>query len=132
MIAGCRRVGTGMVKGHEITITPSDVNIEVTIGGTTVAKSDRPVVLRETGLPARYYLPREDVRAELMRPTETTTKCPFKGQASYWSVQIGDEVHVDVVWSYETPIPEAKGITGLLCFYNERVDLTVNGRLKTS
>ena len=116
-----------MTQGHRITITPSDRHVEVRVGGEVVARSDRPVILEETGLPARYYLPREDVRTDLLHSTSTETTCPFKGQASYWSVEVGDEVLPDVVWSYESPIPDAEGVAGLMCFYNERVDFTVDG-----
>src|SRR3954469_7179019 len=123
---------SGMSNGHRITITPADLHVEVSIDGTTVAASDRPVVLEETGLPARYYLPREDVRTELLRPTDNQTTCKFKGDASYWSVEVDGKVHDNVVWSYESPIPEAEGITGLLCFYNDRVDLEVRERSTTS
>lgn len=116
-----------MTQGHRITITPSDVHVEVHVNGEKVADSDRPVLLDETGLPTRYYLPREHVRTDLLRPTNRETTCPFKGEASYWSLEVGDDVHDDIVWSYENPIPEAEGITGLMSFYNERVDLVVNG-----
>jgi uncharacterized protein (DUF427 family) len=116
-----------MTQGHRITITPADMNVEVVVDGVKVAESDRPVLLEETGLPTRYYLPREHVRTELLTPTNRETTCPFKGEASYWSVDLGGEVHDNVVWSYETPIPEAEGITRLMCFYNERVDLVVDG-----
>jgi uncharacterized protein (DUF427 family) len=116
-----------MTTGHQITIMPAATRVEVSLGGEKVAESERAVVLRETGLPARYYLPREDVRTELLRPTARHTTCPFKGQASYWSVQVGDEIHEDIVWSYPTPIPSAEGIAGLMCFYNERVELTIDG-----
>jgi uncharacterized protein (DUF427 family) len=117
-----------MAQPHQITITPTQLHVEVTVDGVKVAESDRPVLLEETGLPARYYLPRDDVRTDLLRSTSHQTTCPFKGVASYWSVEVGDEVHDDLVWSYESPIPEAEGITGLLCFYNERVELTVDAR----
>jgi uncharacterized protein (DUF427 family) len=116
-----------MATGHTITITPASVHIEVSVGGQKLAESDRAVLLDETGMPARYYFPPEDVRTDLLRPTERTTTCPFKGQASYWSAQIGDDVYEDLVWSYLTPIPEAEQITGLMCFYNERVELTIDG-----
>jgi uncharacterized protein (DUF427 family) len=116
-----------MARRHQITITPTQVHVEVTVDGVKVAESDRPVLLDETGLPTRYYLPRDDVRTDLLRSTSHQTTCPFKGQASYWSVVVGDEVHDDLVWSYESPIPEAEGITGLMCFYNERVEVTVDG-----
>jgi uncharacterized protein (DUF427 family) len=116
-----------MTSGHTITITPAHQHIEVTVDGTTVATSDRPVLLDETGLPTRYYLPREDVRQDLLVPSPSQSICPFKGSASYWSVAIDGTVHADVVWSYEQPLPEAEGITGLLCFYNERVDIAIDG-----
>jgi uncharacterized protein (DUF427 family) len=114
-----------MAKGHRITITPAKLHVEVTVNGLKVAESDRPVLLEETGLPTRYYLPREDVRTDLLRRTSHQTTCPFKGQASYWSLEVGDEVHDNLVWSYQQPIPAAEGIAGLLSFYGERVELTV-------
>jgi uncharacterized protein (DUF427 family) len=116
-----------MASGHTITITPAELHVEVSLAGQKLAESDRPVLLDETGLPTRFYLPREDVRTDLLRPTDTATHCPFKGDASYWSAQVGSETYEDVVWSYEAPIPEAEGITGLMCFYPERVELTVSG-----
>ena len=116
-----------MAPGHTITITPARTHVVVTLGGEKLAESDRPVLLDETGLPTRYYLPREDVRTDLLQPTDSATTCPFKGQASYWSAQVGGETHEDLVWSYESPIPQAEGITGLMSFYPDRVELTVNG-----
>ncbi|HUY47459.1 MAG TPA: DUF427 domain-containing protein [Streptosporangiaceae bacterium] len=116
-----------MAKGHTITTTPSIAHVVVTLGGEKLAESDRPVLLDETGLPTRYYLPRADVRTGLLRATDTHTTCPFKGLASYWSAEVGGEVHEDLVWSYETPIPQAAQIAGLMCFYPDRVELTVDG-----
>ena len=116
-----------MASGHTITITPAELHVEVTLNGEKLAESDRPVLLDETGLPTRYYLPREDVRTDLLRPTGTATHCPFKGDASYWAAQVGGETYDDVVWSYEKPIAGAEGITGLMCFYPERVEMTVSG-----
>jgi uncharacterized protein (DUF427 family) len=115
-----------MTAGHTITIIPAGQHIEVSVGGQKLAESDRAMRLDETGLPARYYIPREDVRTELLRPTGRKTTCPFKGQASYWSAQVGDELYKDLIWSYETPIPAAQQIAGLMCFYNERVELTIS------
>ena len=120
-----------MASGHQITITPSDKHIDITIDGEKLASSDRALLLEETGSPDRYYLPREDVRTDLLRATSTKSVCPYKGEASYWSVETGGQVHDDVVWSYETPIAWAEEITGLLCFWTERgADLVVtpNGR----
>jgi uncharacterized protein (DUF427 family) len=114
-----------MTTGHTITVDPAGAHVEVHVGGETVASSDRALVLHETGLPPRYYFPRDDVRTDLLHATDKATTCPFKGQASYWSLRLGDETWVDLVWSYQTPIPERAEITGLLCFYNERVDLVV-------
>jgi uncharacterized protein (DUF427 family) len=114
-----------MNPGHTVTITPTDLHVEIRVDNELVAETDHPVVLEETGLPTRYYLRREDVRMDLFRATSFATQCPFKGQASYWSLQLGDNIHDGIMWSYETPIPSAEGITGLLCFYNDRVDLTV-------
>jgi uncharacterized protein (DUF427 family) len=117
-----------MASGHQITITPTQLHIEVTLAGEKLVESDRTVLLDETGLPTRYYFPREDVRTDLLRPTSRQTTCPFKGQASYWSAEVGGEVHENLVWSYETPIPQAEEIAGLMCFYTERAELTVDGR----
>jgi uncharacterized protein (DUF427 family) len=114
-----------MNPGHTVTITPTDVHVEVRVDGKKVAETEHPVLLDETGLPTRYYLRREDVRMDLLRRTNFSTECPFKGHASYWTLQLGDAVHDGIVWSYEEPIPAAEGITGLLCFYNDRADITV-------
>ena len=88
-----------------------------------------PRLLFETGLPTRYYLPKVDVRMELLEPTDTVSHCPYKGKARYWSVRIGDGVHDDLAWSYPTPLPESQKIAGLVCFYNEKVDIYVDGVL---
>lgn len=118
---------SNMTDSPRITITATELHVVVRVGDETVADSHRPVVLEERGLPTRYYLPRDDVRTDLLRATDRQTNCPFKGDASYWSLEVGGVVHDNVVWSYETPIPEAAPIAGLLCFYNERVDLRVEG-----
>jgi len=117
-----------MATGHTITTNEATSHVVVTLGGEKIAETDRPVLLDETGLPTRYYLPREDVRTDLLRPTDLHTTCPFKGEASYWSAEVGGQVFNDLVWSYETPIPEAEQIAGLMCFYPDRVELTVDGQ----
>jgi uncharacterized protein (DUF427 family) len=124
---GYRSVAEGMATGHTITINPAGRHVEVSVAGQTLASSDRALRLDETGLPARYYIPREDVRTELLRPTASMTTCPFKGQASYWSAQVGDEIYEDLVWSYETPIPSAEQIAGFMSFYPDRVELIISG-----
>lgn len=100
----------------------SSREVRVVLGGETVATSTRGRFLFETGLPTRYYLPREDVRMDLLEPSDTQTSCPYKGTAIYWSAQIGDQRFVDIVWSYPEPVPECPKIRDLLCFYNEQVD----------
>ena len=86
------------------------------------------MLLHETGLPTRYYVPRDDIDMERLVPTETTTNCPFKGDAVYWSADVDGTVVADVAWSYPVPIPERADITGLVCFFDERVDrITVDG-----
>lgn len=97
-------------------------HVRVEMGGTVVAETRRPKLLFETGLPVRYYIPREDVRMDLLAPTATTSQCAYKGQASYWSAQIGDRVYTDVAWSYPEPLALVAPIAGLICFFQERVD----------
>jgi uncharacterized protein (DUF427 family) len=92
-----------------------------------VAESRRPWLLFETGLPTRYYLPPADVRMDLLRPSERVTACPYKGEASYYSVEAGGEVVPDVAWTYRFPIPEQPKIAGLIAFFDERVDVWVDG-----
>ena len=103
----------------------SSRHVRVEVGGHVVAESTSPVVLFETGFPSRYYLPALDVRLDLLTPTDFVSICPYKGVARWWS--IGD--HENIVWSYPSPLPESQPIQGLYCFYNERVDLFVDGEL---
>jgi uncharacterized protein (DUF427 family) len=105
----------------------SSRHVRVEVGGVTVAESNRPTILFETGLRPRFYLPLTDVRTDLLRPSTTVTHCPYKGTASYWSLEVNGTVHDDVVWTYRTPLPESTKIAGLVCFYNEKVDLYVDG-----
>ncbi|ONI80641.1 hypothetical protein ALI22I_46120 [Saccharothrix sp. ALI-22-I] len=108
----------------------SSRHIRVEIGGVEVANSHHPVILFETGLPARYYLPMTDVRMDLLRPTDLRTSCPYKGNAEYWSVVVGEDVHENLVWTYRTPVRESTPIAGLVAFYNEKVDTYVDGVLE--
>jgi uncharacterized protein (DUF427 family) len=112
---------------HRIDVRHSSRHVRVTIDGTLLAESRRPSLLFETGLPPRYYLPPADVRTELLEPSEHRTACPYKGIASYWSVRLDDVLHRDLVWSYPDPEPEMPKVKGLLCFFNEQVDLEVDG-----
>jgi uncharacterized protein (DUF427 family) len=110
-----------------VDILASTRHIRVELDGVTLADSHSPKILFETGLPARYYLPLGDLRTDLMRPTDATTHCPYKGSATYWSMQVGEKTYDDLVWTYRTPLPESQKIAGLACFYNEKVDLYVDG-----
>jgi uncharacterized protein (DUF427 family) len=109
-----------------VDVAPSSRHVRVELDGQVLAESSRPLLLFETSLPTRYYLPAEDVVADLL-PSETRTICPYKGVARYWSVRAGDRVIDDLVWSYPTPIPENPRIAGRLCFLNEKVDIVVDG-----
>jgi uncharacterized protein (DUF427 family) len=122
-------VATNVTSGHEISIHDHDALLEVRLDGHTLASSRRAKVLLETGLPPRYYIPRDDVQAELT-PSDTRTSCPFKGDASYWSAKAGDGVVPDIAWSYEHPIPQAEPIAGHVAFFNERVDVVVDGAVQ--
>lgn len=105
----------------------SSRRVQVLVTGEPVADSVRPLLLFETHLPTRYYLPFEDVRTELLEASDTVTVCPYKGQARYWSLRVGETVVPDAAWSYPDPIPENPKIRDLLCFFNERIDLIVDG-----
>jgi uncharacterized protein (DUF427 family) len=111
-----------------IDILPSSRHVRVLIDGEVVADSHRPWLLFETGLPVRYYLPKVDVRMDLLEPTESHTACPYKGTASYWSAVVNGQRHDDIVWSYPQPLPESTRIGGLVAFYNDRVTLEVDGQ----
>ncbi|MFJ1968131.1 DUF427 domain-containing protein [Streptomyces sp. NPDC087903] len=137
-----RRWGTGLdhwyEEEEEIFIHPRDPHkrvdalsssrhVRVDIDGTTVADTRRPVLLFETALPTRYYIPREDVRLDLFTPTEHHTGCPYKGTAQYWSWRGDADVPPNLVWSYPDPLPQVAAVRGLLAFFNEAVDITVDG-----
>jgi uncharacterized protein (DUF427 family) len=109
-----------------VDVVQSSRHVRVEVDGALLAESRRPLLLFETSLPARYYLPADDVRVPLVR-SETRSVCPYKGVATWWSARLGDRLLADVAWSYPDPVPENPRIAGLICFRNERVDLTVDG-----
>ncbi|HZO58080.1 MAG TPA: DUF427 domain-containing protein [Solirubrobacterales bacterium] len=111
---------------HRIDVLDTSRHVRVSVDGEPVADTTRARALFETGLPTRWYIPREDVRMELLLATGSRTGCAYKGYASYWSV--GDEE--DVVWSYPDPRPEVERIRDYLAFFNERVDIEVDGELQ--
>jgi uncharacterized protein (DUF427 family) len=109
----------------------SSRHVEIRINGETVADTTRPVLLFETSLPTRYYIPKLDVRLDLLRPSTRSTACPYKGIASYFSVAVpGTEVVENIAWLYPTPIPQVPTIANHLCFFNEHVDIVVDGVLQ--
>ena len=113
-----------------VDILASSRHVRVEVDGVTVAESQQPRILFETGLPPRYYLPLTDVRMDLLRPSATESHCPYKGTAAYWSVDSSQQVHDDIVWIYRTPLPESQKIAGLACFYDEKVDVYLDGDLQ--
>ena len=112
---------------HRIDILPSSRQVSFELDGEVFAESSRPTLLFETLLPTRYYLAREDIRAELV-PTKTQTWCAYKGQASYWSATVGGREVPDLAWTYESPLREAAQVRGLVAFFDERVDVTLDGQ----
>jgi uncharacterized protein (DUF427 family) len=106
----------------------SSRHVRVVIDGETVAETHHPTLLFETGLPVRYYLPKVGVRMDLLQPSKTHTECPYKGVASYYSIKVGDHVSEDVVWYYPSPYPEVSKVQNMLSFYNEKVDMYVDGK----
>ena len=110
---------------HRIDLLRTDRHVRVSLDGALLAESQRAIGLFESNLPPRWYIPREDIVAEL-EPSDTVTRCPYKGTAGYYSVS-GSE---DLAWCYADPLPEVGRIKGLLCFFNERVDLELDGELQ--
>jgi uncharacterized protein (DUF427 family) len=132
------RMGRWMEEGQEIGVHPrdpyhridvlsTDRHIRISLDGELLAETTRAVALFESNLTARWYIPAADVLAEL-EPSDTITRCPYKGTAAYYSV--GGEGGKDLVWHYDEPLDEALGIKGMLCFFNERVDIEFDGELQ--
>lgn len=110
-----------------VDVLASSRHVQVEIDGLVLADSTHAHVLFETSLPPRWYLPKVDVRMDLLVPTDSVSHCPYKGQAQYWSARVGDGLVEDVAWSYRAPFPESQKVAGLVAFYNERVDLVIDG-----
>jgi uncharacterized protein (DUF427 family) len=108
---------------HRIDIVHSSRHVRIERDGEVLAESTRPYLLFETHLPARFYLPAEDVRTDLLTPSDTRTRCAYKGEASYWALEGAG----DVAWSYREPLREAAEVTDRVAFFNERVDVLVDG-----
>jgi uncharacterized protein (DUF427 family) len=113
-----------------VDILASSRNVRVLLDGLLLADSTSPRLLFETGLPTRYYLPRTHVRMDLLERSPTVTHCPYKGRAETWSVRVGGMLHEDLAWSYPAPLPESQRVVGLIAFYNEKLDIEVDGVLQ--
>lgn len=117
-------------QGHHVEVVPSTQRVRVTIDGRQVADTTSALLVYETGMPVRYYLPPGDVDLTLLTPTDTHTTCPFKGEASYWSYTgggAGQPERTDVVWAYQEPIDAVAPIKGYLSFYDTVAEIAVEG-----
>ena len=111
---------------HRVDVRQTSRPIRIEVGGDVVAESTRARLVFETQLPTRFYIPREDIAVDL-HPSERQTYCPYKGQASYWSLDAGRRRRPDLAWSYEQPLPDIVQIAGLISFWDERVDVVLDG-----
>ncbi|THV69259.1 DUF427-domain-containing protein [Aureobasidium pullulans] len=108
-----------------IDVLQSTRGVKVAVNGKTVAETSTCMQLYEGGLPIRYYMPLTAIDNSILRPSETRTQCPYKGEAEYYDVVVGDKTYKDIVWYYTRPITECAAIAGLYCFYNEKVDIWI-------
>jgi uncharacterized protein (DUF427 family) len=115
---------------HRVDVLDTSRHVRVSLEGRLLAETRRARVLFETGLPPRWYFPPEDVRRELLSDSDSTSGCAYKGFASYWSAHAGETLEDDLVWTYREPRPDAERVRGYLAFFNERVDLEVDGELQ--
>jgi uncharacterized protein (DUF427 family) len=111
---------------HRVDVHQSARPVRIELDGDVVAETTRARLVSETQLPMRFYLPREDVRVEL-HPSSARSYCPYKGKASYWSVDAGGRRHEDLGWTYERPLPDAVALAGLVAFWDEQVDVFLDG-----
>ena len=107
---------------HVLYFDPCAKRVRVVLNGETVADSTRTKLLHETGILPVYYFPTDDIRSEFLTPTDHSTHCPFKGDASYWTITVGDRVEENALWGYETPNPESQFLLGHAAFYFNKMD----------
>ena len=112
---------------HPISITPTPGKVRVLLGGQVVAETTRAVTLQEASYPAVQYIPRADADMALLERTPRSTHCPYKGDASYYSIKAGDKVLDNAIWTYETPFPAMQEIRDYLAFYPDKVTIEVTG-----
>ncbi|TMK74029.1 MAG: DUF427 domain-containing protein [Actinobacteria bacterium] len=115
---------------HRVDVLDTSRRVRISLDGELLAETDRGKVIFETGLPPRWYVPLDDVREELLIPSERRTGCAYKGFASYWSVLIGDRPEENLAWCYREPRREVAPIAGMIAFFNERLDIELDGQLQ--
>ncbi len=108
---------------HRVDVAQSDRHVQIVAAGEVIADTRRAKLLWETGMPTRYYIPPADIRMDLLAPTDLHTRCPYKGEGSYWKLKgLPDAAASEIAWAYLDPLPECPKIKSLISFYNERVD----------
>jgi uncharacterized protein (DUF427 family) len=112
---------------HRVDVLDTSRRVRITLDGELLAETSRGKVIFETGLPPRWYVPLEEIREGLLMPSEKRTGCAYKGFASYWSVRVGDRVEKDLAWCYREPRRDVAPIEGMIAFFNERVDIELDG-----
>ena len=112
---------------HRVDVRPSQRHVTVAADGDQIAETTRAMILSETGFPNRIYLPLEDVREDVLEPSATRSHCPYKGDAGYWSLQLGEREIEDAAFSYSEPLEGAGRIAGRVCFLHESVETSVSG-----
>ncbi len=114
------------IADPDITVEPRAAHVVIRLGETVLADSQSPSVVRQSSSGvARYYLPPDDVRRDLLEPSETTTHCPYKGDAAHHSARIDGVLHEDVAWSYDEPLPAAVDVAGWFSFYDDKVSIAI-------
>ena len=122
MSPGTEKVVKQPGPDHPISIAPNGKRVRVIFGGRVVADTTRALTLLETSYQPAHYIPREDADMSLFERTPHQTYCPYKGDAAYYSINVGDKTAENAIWSYEQPYPAVAEIGGYLCFYRNRVD----------
>ena len=112
---------------HRVDALETSRHVRISVDGETIAETDRAKVIFETGLPPRWYAPLDDVREELLVESDTRTGCAYKGFADYWSLRVGDRTEADLAWRYREPHRDVSPIAGMVSFFNERVDIDLDG-----
>ncbi|MEV1005941.1 DUF427 domain-containing protein [Streptomyces sp. NPDC049881] len=113
-----------MAAGHHVEAAVVEQHIRVEVNGQVVAETQQPVLLKETGLPDRWYIPPADVRLDLFDPSDLRTTCPFKGEATYWTLRDATNPTRNIAWTYPDPLPTVSAIKDHLAFYDRHATVT--------